>query len=59
MTKIEEFTLKVSPQELQILVGCMHEAPYKLVAPLLARLQAQVAAQEAAASAGEPSEPAP
>lgn len=53
MTKPDEFTLRVSPHELQVIVGCMHEAPYKLVAPLLDKLQAQVTAQQATANAAE------
>lgn len=57
MMKIEEFTVKVSAQELKLIVGCMHEAPYKLVAPLLDKLQSQVTEQEAAASAIEVASP--
>lgn len=49
MMKVEEFVLKVSAQELQVVVGCLHEGPYKAVAGLLNKLQAQITEQEAAA----------
>lgn len=41
-----EYNVKISSQELQILVSCLHEAPYKLVASLLDKLQHQVTDQE-------------
>lgn len=44
----QEFTLKVSQQELQVIVLAMHEAPYKIVAPVLNKLQAQITEQETA-----------
>lgn len=47
---IPEYVLRVSPQELQVLVGCMHEAPYKVVAGLLGKLQSQITEQETAAT---------
>lgn len=44
-----EFVLRINHQELQVLVAALHEAPYKMVAPLLNKLQTQVTEQEAAA----------
>ena len=47
---LQEFSLKVSSQELQVLVGALHDQPYKVVAQLLNKLQAQVMEQEKVAA---------
>lgn len=45
---LQEYTLKINAQELQVLVGSMHEQPYKIVAGLLNKLQMQINEQEPA-----------
>lgn len=52
---MKEFMLRVTPQELQVVVGAMHDQPYKVVAQLLNKLQAQITEQEMAAQPAEPS----
>jgi hypothetical protein len=56
----KEFMLRVSRQELHVIVTAMHEAPYKVVAGLLNKLQGQITEQETdAAAQTEPDEKQP
>lgn len=48
---LSEYSFKISSQELQVIVGALHEGPYRAVAPLLVKLQGQVTEQETAAQA--------
>lgn len=47
---VTEYDVKVTGQELQVIVHALHDAPYRVVAPLLAKLQAQVSEQDNASS---------
>ncbi len=51
------YTVKVTEADLRVIAAALQELPYKLSAPLLAALQAQVNEQDKPAPAGRDPEP--
>lgn len=46
---LQEYTLKLSAQQIQTLVTALQEAPFRVAQPLMALMESQVREQEAAA----------
>ena len=51
---MNEFTLTLSEQDMQVLTAAIGEMPFKLAAPLVNKINQQIMAQHAVNGAAEP-----